>query len=253
MDHLTGQRTLCVKREGEGERGTDSVVTSEESRVGALTEVEGASLAQLRLQLLPVSQRVGEFLEIFLCKYWNIFWNKLSNISKHEIIECKQLRPSPEQNLNQDISPTLSRTPSDESLSVSTDDGEVREGIVSEIIKQFYDWEWGEDGRVSVKTGLRRIFLFHAGLATRYSHSDQNSDESQIDFQEIINWTNCCFWPARTWDFVPASQLWRSQPSGLSLNGWAEVISPAFSLSQTRPRNPSNWKGHAMHCNLPNF
>ena len=68
MDHLTGQRTLYVER-GEGEARTDSVVASEESRVGALTQVEGASLAQLRLQLLPVSQRVGEFLEIFLCKY----------------------------------------------------------------------------------------------------------------------------------------------------------------------------------------
>ena len=36
----------------------------EESRVGALTQVEGPSgLAQLRLQLLPVSQRVGELLQ----------------------------------------------------------------------------------------------------------------------------------------------------------------------------------------------
>ena len=62
--------TVCRERRGrEGEARTDSVVASEESRVGALTQVEGASLAQLRLQLLPVSQRVGEFLEIFLCKY----------------------------------------------------------------------------------------------------------------------------------------------------------------------------------------
>ena len=68
MDHLTG---LYVERDRErGREGrTDSVVAPEESRVGALTQVEGSSLAQLRLQLLPVSQRVGEFLEIFLCKY----------------------------------------------------------------------------------------------------------------------------------------------------------------------------------------
>ena len=113
----------------------------------------------------------------------------ISNISNHEIEYKQQTTALIEQKIfNEDISLTLRRTPSDESLSVSTDDGEVREGIVSEIIKLFQDWTGrAEDGRVSVKTGLRTIFLFHAGPTTRYSRSDQNSDKSQIDFMEIIN------------------------------------------------------------------
>ena len=86
------------------------MVGPEQSGVGALTQVEGPSLAQLRLQLLPVSQRVGELLQ--MVKYFLPFWIKIFSL-------------------------TLSRTPSEESWSVSTDDGEVSEGIVSEIITVF--------------------------------------------------------------------------------------------------------------------
>ena len=86
------------------------MVGPEQSGVGALTQVEGPSLAQLWLQLLPVSQRVGELLQ--MVKYFLPFWIKIFSL-------------------------TLSRTPSEESWSVSTDDGEVSEGIVSEIITAF--------------------------------------------------------------------------------------------------------------------
>ena len=86
------------------------MVGPEQSGVGTLTQVQGPSLAQLRLQLLPVSQRVGELLQ--MVKYFLPFWIKIFSL-------------------------TLSRTPSEESWSVSTDDGEVSEGIVSEIITAF--------------------------------------------------------------------------------------------------------------------
>ena len=103
----------------------------EESRVGALTQVEGPSgLAQLRLQLLPVSQRVGELLEIV--KYFLGFIYKIFSGNYFLSIEFIKI-------FSEVISLTLSRTPSDESWSVSTDEGEVREGRVSEIIKIFYD------------------------------------------------------------------------------------------------------------------
>ena len=70
----------------------------------------------------------------------------------------------------------MSRTPSDESLSVSTEDGEVREGIVSEIIKLFYDSTVRtEYRRVSVKTGLRTIFLY---FMPGYTATDQTPTKS---------------------------------------------------------------------------
>ena len=73
MDHLTGHcmevrrgeiLEISTRERGRGGLAQCSLAAPEESRVGTLTEVERSSLAQLWLQLLPVSQRVGELLEI---------------------------------------------------------------------------------------------------------------------------------------------------------------------------------------------
>ena len=83
----------------------------------------------------------------------------------------------------------------------------------------------------------------HCYFMPAYTATDQTPTKSNW-FQGNNQLNQLCFFLflAAVRTFVPVVEI--------PVCHWnAEVISSAFSLVQSRPRNPSNWKGHAMYWN----